>query len=455
MAAEFGQIQRQEQSLVLTAQLKRSLEILQAASLDLEHIVAAELKSNPLLEEIPPDDFERPQTVGESADDDFGGIDEPSQNSDADKEQKTRDFILNSLPDKTSLQEHLLQEANLDAATPEIAKAFENLAGSLDERGFLLPDALDNARAAGFDEKTVSAALELLRDSEPSGIGAFDMRDSLMLQLEHKGLSGSLAYRILEDRYDLLLKRKVAEIAELENRSPAAVEEAIGEIAKLHTSPASEYAAENERYIEPELTFFKNDDGIWDVEMSRDTLPRLRINPEYRKMAADGNVRPDERSYIKEKIRDGKSLMDAIEMRQKTLLKIGRAILEKQADFFERGKDALKPMTMQDVADEIGVHPTTVGRAVSEKYAQTPFGLFPLKSFFSGGYESSGGGEMSSAAVKNLIKKIVAEESPRAPLSDAKIADMLAEDGVNVARRTVAKYREELSIPPKSLRKRF
>ena len=142
-------------------------------------------------------------------------------------------------------------------------------------------------------------------------------------------------------------------------------------------------------------------------------------------------------------------------MRQKTLLKIGRAILEKQADFFERGRDALKPMTMQDVADEIGVHPTTVGRAVSEKYAQTPFGLFPLKSFFSGGYESSGGGEMSSAAVKNLIKKIVAEESPRAPLSDAKIADMLAEDGVNVARRTVAKYREELSIPPKSLRKRF
>ncbi len=455
MAAEFGQIQRQEQSLVLTAQLKRSLEILQAASLDLEHIVAAELKSNPLLEELPPDDFERPQTLGESREDDFDDIDAPPQNSDADKEQKTRDFILNSLPDKTSLQEHLLREANLDAATPEIAKAFENLAGSLDERGFLLPDALDNARAAGFDEKTVSAALELLRESEPSGIGAFDMRDSLMLQLEHKGLSGSLAYRILEDRYDLLLKRKVAEIAELENRSPAAVEEAIGEIAKLHTSPASEYAAENERYIEPELTFFKNDDGQWDVEMSRDTLPKLRINPEYRKMAADESIRPDERSYIKEKIRDGKSLMDAIEMRQKTLLKIGRVVLEKQADFFERGRDALKPMTMQDVADEIGVHPTTVGRAVSEKYAQTPFGLFPLKSFFSGGYESAGGGEMSSAAVKNLIKKIVAEESPRAPLSDAKIAEMLAEDGVNVARRTVAKYREELSIPPKSLRRRF
>ena len=159
MSAEFGQIQRQEQSLILTPQLKRSLEILQAASLDLEKIVAVELKKNPLLEEIPPEDFERPQTLGESADFDDDDFDAPAQSSDTEKEQKTRDFVLNSLPDKTSLQEHLLTEAKLDAATPEIAKAFENLAGSLDERGFLLPDALDNARAAGFDEKTINAAL--------------------------------------------------------------------------------------------------------------------------------------------------------------------------------------------------------------------------------------------------------------------------------------------------------
>lgn len=455
MSAEFGQIQRQEQSLILTPQLKRSLEILQAASLDLEKIVAVELKKNPLLEEIPPEDFERPQTLGESADfddDDFGA---PAQSSDTEKEQKTRDFVLNSLPDKTSLQEHLLTEAKLDAATPEIAKAFENLAGSLDERGFLLPDALDNARAAGFDEKTINAALDLLRDSEPSGIGAFDMRDSLMLQLEHKGMENSLAYRILADRFDLLLKRKVEEIAELENRSPADVERAIGEIAKLHTSPASEYAAEDEKFIVPELVFYRDDDGVWHVDEAKDASPRLRITPDYRKLAADERVRPEERAYIREKIRDGKFLMDAVDLRRKTILKIGRAILERQSGFFENGRDALKPMTMQDVADEIGVHATTVGRAISEKYAQTPHGLLPLKFFFSGGYESADGGGLSSESVKNMIRKIVSEESPRAPLSDSKIAEMLAEDGVSVARRTVAKYREELGIPAKTLRKRF
>ncbi len=459
MASEFRQVQRQEQSLVLTPQLKRSLEILQAASLDLSKIIEAEIKNNPLLEEAPPEDYaDKPETLGESADfDDTDAADDyaAQAKSDSYNEQKRRDFILNSLPDRKSLQEHLLGEANLDAKSESVVRAFANLAGSLDERGFLLPDAIDNARSAGFDDKTVADALDLLRGSDPPGIGAFDMRDSLMLQLERKNMGSSLAYRIMENHYALLLKRKVAEIAELENTSPENVEAAIGEIAKLNTSPASEYAAETEKIVLPELLFYKDDDGIWRVELSNDCLPRFRINPEYRKMAADGKMRPDELSYIREKIRDGKMLMEAVDMRQKTILKIGQAVLKRQADFFENGRDSLRPMTMQDVADDIGVHPTTVGRAISEKYAQTPFGVFPLKFFFSGGYESTGGGSLSSESVKNMIRKIIDDESPRSPLSDSKIAELLAEEGVNIARRTVAKYREELGIATKALRRRF
>lgn len=454
MSAEFRQIQKQEQTLALTPQLKRSLEILQAASLDLVKIIDAELKNNPMLEETDYDEFaERPETLGGTPEEDAEDYGESNHNFD--KEQKNRDFFLNSLPDKKSLQEHLIIEAELDAKNERIAKAFVNLIGSLDERGFLLPDAIDTARAAGFDKKTIDEAVSLLRNCDPPGIGAFDMRDSLMLQLERKNLSAALPYRILESHYELLLKRKVEEIAELENKTPSDVENAIAEIAKLKTSPAADYTAETERFIFPELVFYKDENDIWRVDTVKDRVPRLRINPEYRRLIMDGNMRPEEQSYIREKIRDGKFLMDAVEMRQKTLLKIGQTILQKQIDFFENGKDALKPMTMQDVADVVELHPTTVGRAISDKYAETPFGLLPLKFFFSGGYESSGGESLSSESVKNKIKKIVEEESPRSPLSDSKIAKILAEDGVAVARRTVAKYRDELGIAPKNLRKRF
>ncbi len=459
MASDFRQIQRQEQSLVLTPQLKKSLEILQAPSLQLREIIDAELAVNPLLEEISFDtSIERPQTIGKKSEQDFDEFDDHSENdetSDFNSEQIKRDFILNSIPDHRSLQEHLLNEAALDAKDEKIAKAFINLTGSLDERGFLLPDALENARASGIDEASLQQALELLRDSEPSGIGAFDMRDSLMLQLKHNGRSGSLAYRILDDHYLLLMKRKVEEIAEFENRSPSEVELAISEIAKLNTSPASEFDVQEEKFISADVIFYKTPDGDWSVNLSNDDIPRLQINSEYRKMVATGKMRPEELSYVKEKIRDGKQLLEAIEMRKKTIEKIALAIIAKQPDFFENGTDALKPMTMRDIAEMINVHPTTVGRAVSEKYAQTPFGLLPLKIFFSGGYESDNGKEISSESVKNKIAKIIEDESPQSPLSDSQIAELLAKDGVNVARRTIAKYREELGIASKNLRKRF
>ena len=454
MSADFKQIQGQEQSLALTPQLKRSLEILQAGALELREIVDAELNTNPLLEELPFDVADKPQTIGENpyADDDF---DDSPQNQSTQDDQSARDFVLNSIPDKQSLQEYLLNEANLDAKNQNVVTAFIRLTGALDERGFLSADAIENAKNAGSDEKSIQEALELLRESEPSGIGAFDMRDSLMLQLEHKQLGNSLAYRILDTHYQLLIKRKVEEIAKLENRTTADVEKAIAEIAKLHTSPASEFEQQVEAYISPDLIFFQTPDGDWDCELSRENSPRLQINQEYRKMAMLGKLRPDEQAYIKEKIKDGKLIMDAIEMRQKTLQKIGKAIIAKQTEFFENGIDALKPMKMQDIATLLDLHATTIGRAIAEKYAQTPVGLFPLKMFFSGGYESETGESVSSKSIKNKIAELIADESTHSPLSDSKIAEILSAEGVQIARRTVAKYREELGIAPKNLRKRY
>ena len=449
--ADIRQSMRQEQTLALTPQLKKSLEILQAQSLELSKIIDQELKTNPMLEDMSAENVgERPETIGNDYEDyDFQNY----RSTEAD--QRARDFFLNSIPHRPSLREYLLREANLEAESPKVAGALDALIGSMDERGFLSADALENARNEGFSETEIQDALKILRSAEPSGIGAFDMRDCLLIQLDRKGLRDSLAYKILDARFELLMRRRVAEIAELEDVAPEDVEDAISEIAKLNTSPASEFAQEDEKYISPDIFYKKDADGIWHAELSGDHIPKLRINPEYRQMMADGKLRKEEASYVKEKIRDGKFLMDSIAQRQKTLLRIGDAILERQIDFFEKGKDAVKPMTMQDVADMVELHPTTVGRAVSEKYAQTPYGLLPLKFFFSGGFEAVGGDSFASVSVKNKIKKIVEDESARAPLSDAKIADMLAEDGINIARRTVAKYREELGIAPKNLRKRF
>lgn len=454
------QTQRAEQGLALTPQLKKSLEILQASALDLAGEVSAQLRTNPLLEDVSADGFaDRPQSVGEPADGEFSDFDDgygESAGSDAARESAARrDFALNSIPDKISLREHLLNEANLDAPSEGAAKAFAFFAGELDDRGFLPREAAARAEEIGFSKEDAEAAIKLLRESDPPGIGAFDMRDSLMLQLERKGMGGSLAHRILESRYDLLMKRKVSEIARLENSGEAEVEAAIGEIAKLSTSPAHEFARDDDRFVYADVAYKKTPEGAWTAELTNEYVPKLRINQEYRKMASDAAVTRDEAAYISSKIREGKFIIEAIEHRQKTLLKIALAILELQPEFFERGTGALKPMTMQDVADLVGVHATTVGRAVSEKYAETPFGILPLKSFFGAGYDSGSGGGVASSSVKERIRAIVGGESPRAPLSDSKIAEILSSEGVDIARRTVAKYREELGIAPKNLRRRF
>ena len=300
MATEMGQSQRIEQGLAITPQLKRSLEILQAPTLDLHDMIVNELQTNPILEEISPAEIpEKPESVGENPDD-FDGEDlQPSQNNQSD-EQLKRDFVLNSIPDTQSLREYLLNESKLDAENARVAEAFEALVGAMDDRGFLDADAVENAVSKGFDEKIVRQALDMLRNSSPSGIGAFDIRDSLMLQLEHKHMGNSLAYKILEDHFDLLLKRRVNEIAEIENRTVEDVENAISEIAKLSTSPAIDFAEDTERYITPDIVY-KKENQAWTAELTNEYIPKLRINPEYRQMIAEGKLRKDAESYVKEK----------------------------------------------------------------------------------------------------------------------------------------------------------
>ncbi len=458
MSIEIKQSLKNEQSLTLTPQLKRSLEILQAPTLELAKIIEQELRTNPMLEEVDPSEYASAQSIGDDGYDDNSDLEDGALQADIrcdENAQKSKDFLLNSIPDKISLQEHLLETAAMDAENAKVAGAFASLAGSLDERGFILPDAIERTIAEGFDKDTVDAALKLLRNCDPPGIGADDMRDSLMIQLKRKGMEDSLAYKILENHFGLLMKRKVADIAEKEAKDVSDVESAILEISKLSTSPASKFDEEHARYAVPDIIYRKDENGDYTVELSREYTPRLKINSDYRRMVLEGKLRSSDESYVREKIRDGKNFMDALEQRKKTLMRIAQSILERQRRFFNDGLSSLKPMTMQDLSEELGLHATTIGRAIAEKYAETPFGILPLKFFFAGGYKSGDGESVACSSVKNRIKKIISAEFPKSPLSDAKIASILAEENIAVARRTVAKYREELGIAPKNLRRRY
>lgn len=446
--------QRIEQGLNLTPAQKRSLEILQKPVLELGRYIQQQLNTNPILEVDESYDTQKPETVGENPDEDFAEeASYTTPKSEAAQEQARRDFILNSQTDKPRLGEDLIKEARIDAPTKKIADAFEFLVENLDERGFLPEDILEQAKAAGHSSEDADAALEMLQKSPPAGIGARNLRESFMIQLRAKGMEETLAYRILADCYQLLLKRRVDKIAQAECRSVDDVERAIDEIAKLNPSPASDYGDDEPQLLIPDVEYYKDESGNWDARLTNQCLPKLRISPEYRQMVADGELDTQAQSYVREKIRDGKMLIEAIRQRQTTLLKIARAILARQPRFFEDG--TLTPMTRQDIADDVDLHATTVGRAITGKCADTPYGVVEFKNFFTSGLENDAGTGVSSNTVKEKIRDIVAGEDPQNPLSDEKISRELVRLGLNAARRTVAKYREELGIAPKTLRKRF
>ncbi len=471
MEQKLGQSQKLEHGLALTPQLRKSLEILQSSAIDLEDIVRRELEANPLLEEatrkdsmIEPLEVSKPNNdeKEEAFDSETNAFDEDSsldtvENFDSLESgnlNSKRDFFFNNITETESLQTHLLTQARIDCGNEEVCKAFDYILGLLDERGFLPENCISEAVTSGHRESAVLEAIDLLQDMEPVGIGAFDMRQSMLLQLDKKNLHSSLEYKILDSCYDLLLKRKVDEIASKFGCKAADIENAINEISKLSTSPARDFAEPQAGYITIDLIAYKASSGTWQAKLTDEYVPKLRINNEYRAMISKGGLDKSAQDYIKDKTKDGKFIIEAIENRQSTLKSVADAICLRQHDFFEHGKLKLKPLTMKDIADDLGIHATTVSRAVSEKYMQTPFGVFMLKSFFTHALETDGE-DVSNSAVKAKIEEIVKNEIPQKPLSDAQIVEILKGHNMPLARRTVAKYREALGIAPKSLRKRF
>lgn len=481
--------QRQTQSLVLAPQLRQSLKILQVAALDLRSVIQEELQANPTLEELPMDgmsldkerdassesgadadgpadsdttesreelDFSKEFEILNKLDEDWrdhmasaGGA-QPYTTEDAEKRQ----HFFDSLVTVTSLQEHLMQQAELADLAPQALDAMRYLVGSLNDRGFLTQAPPDIGLQTNLPLTAVQDAVKLLKTFDPTGIGAQSIEECLLIQLAAKGRRDSMAARIVHDHFDLLSRRRIPEIARKLGAHSDDVQVAIEEIGSLDPAPGRRFAEDNNRVVVPDVTVEKDGDK-WVISLNSDYIPRLRISNTYREMIAKGTLSKQERDYLRERIRSGKFLINSIEQRQQTIERITREIIKVQERFFENGVSHLKPLTMTQIADAVGVHETTVSRAIANKFIQTPHGVFDLKFFFTPGYQADSGASVSNKSVKEMIHELITVEDRSKPLSDQEIVAKLQEKGINIARRTVAKYREELGLLPSNLRRDY
>ena len=480
--------QRQTQSLVLAPQLRQSLKILQVAALDLRSVIQEELQNNPTLEEMPMEgvSLDKEQTDKSNEVGENGSSETPEQHEEMDfsnskeyeilsklnedwrdhmaqaggsqpytsEDAEKRQHFFDSLVTETSLQEHLMQQADLADMPPKVLEAMRYLVGSLDDRGFLTQSAPDIALQTNLPLDVVQQAIKLLKNFEPAGISCQNIAESLIQQLIAKGRSDSLAARILRDHFALLSRRRIPEIARKLGSHMDDVQVAIEEIGTLDPAPGRRFADDNNRVVVPDVTVEK-DGEEWKIILNNDYIPRLRISNTYRELIAKGTLSKQEREYLRERMRSGKFLINSIEQRQQTIERITREIIKVQTDFFEKGVSKLRPLTMTQIADVVGVHETTVSRAIANKYIHTPHGVFDFKYFFTPGYQADNGASVSNTSVKDMINDLIAGEDRSHPLSDQEIVGKLQEKGINIARRTVAKYREELGLLPSNLRRDY
>jgi RNA polymerase sigma-54 factor len=496
MAQGLQLSQRLTQSLVLAPQLQQSLALLQAPTLELKALVEQELQQNPVLEEAtvaeveqqdketgetPPNEAADPaeppadlafdpasdKASGEPVDDfqaefdrlvqldqewrdHFAQTNFPMRASAEDEEK--RQFMFDSLVAGTSLQEVLLEQVRESSIPQESWPVAEMLIGNIDEYGYLKASLDELASSTGLPPEKILEVLKVVQSFDPVGVGARDLRECLMLQLERSNQRETLEYRIVRDFMEALGKRRIPEIARGTGTEVDEVQDALENIARLEPRPGRAYLADNDQYILPEVFVHRSGDEFV-VSTNNEHIPHLRISNAYKDLMSQGGNTSEVRNYIREKIRAGKFLIKSLHQRQQTILNIAREIVNRQRDFMEKGVSALKPLTMVQIAEVVGVHETTVSRAVSGKYMQTPQGVFEMKYFFTAGIQTANGDGMSNTSVKDMIEEIFKNENSAKPLSDQEVVRMLQAKGIVIARRTVAKYRTELNILPSNLRK--
>lgn len=508
MAQGLQLSQRLTQSLVLAPQLQQSLALLQAPTLELKALVEQELQQNPVLEEgasqepelqekeAPESDKDtekeaeapEPAESSESPDDSEPDFDSSPEKAEAEREpaddfeaeferlvqldqewrdhfsqtnlpikasaeeEEKRQFMFDSLVVGTSLQEMLLTQVRESSLPEEQWPIAEMVIGNIDEYGYLKASLEELSSSTGLEQEKILAVLKVIQTFDPAGVGARDLRECLLLQLERADQRDTLEYRIVDEFMDALGKRRIPEIARGTGQTVDDVQAALERIARLEPRPGRAFLPDNDQYILPEVFVQKVGDDF-SVTTNNEHIPHLRISNTYKDLMSQRENSAEVRNYIREKIRAGKFLIKSLHQRQQTILNIAKEIVRRQRDFMEKGVAHLKPLTMVQVAEVVGVHETTVSRAVSGKYMQTPQGLFEMKYFFTAGIQTASGDGLSNTSVKDMIAEIFKKEDTTKPLSDQEVVKMLQDRGIVIARRTVAKYRTELNILPSNLRK--
>ncbi len=499
MALGLQQTQRLGLSQVLAPQLQQSLALLQAPTLELKALVERELQQNCVLEEVtnlsteveitdktssreddtsaaadpaePPKDMiydpaqEKP---GGGPDDHLEadwqklqqidsewrerGLQSNGASRPSEEEEERRQFIMDSLVSKSSLHDNLLEQVRTSDMTPEQIEIAELIVGNIDDHGYVKSSIEELALNHQKPIEMVGEVLKMIQTFQPPGVGARDLRECLLLQLERSERQESLEYKIIDKFMEALGRRRLPEMAKGLDVTVDEIQDAMESIAKLDPKPGRAFSPDINQYVVPEVFVTKLGDE-YQVTTNNDPVPQLRISNYYKDLMTQAESSSDVRDYIREKIRAGKFLIRSLHQRQQTITNIAREIVARQRDFMEHGVGALRPMTMVQVADVVHVHETTVSRAVSGKYMQTPQGIFEMKYFFTSGISTSDGGIMSNTSVKDIISDIFSAENRAKPLSDQEVVKILAERQIMIARRTVAKYRDELNILPSNLRK--
>jgi len=476
----LSQTQSQRMQLILAPQLRQSLEMLQVPVLELQTLIQNELQQNPTLEEEVTDSTDRLEVEpnkpdAEEANNVEGDIDEQfealaklddewreyfqqskSASSYSSDDAARRQFFLDSLTIPESLQDHLNIQLNLAGlnGNGEDLQIGELLLGSINDDGYLTTSLEEISESTGFAIEDVQRMLALVQEFDPVGVGARDLKECLLLQLKRLGSEDSLAGKIVNDHLDSLATHKYNDIGRAVKEPAEEVHKAAQFIATLEPKPGRPFTSTSTTYVLPEV-IVQRDNGKYTVTLNNEQIPHLRISRHYRTLMADKSTSTDVKSYIREKIRAGEFLIKSIGQRQQTISRIANEIVNVQEDFLEHGVSHLRPLTMAEIAGKLGIHETTVSRAIASKYMQTPRGTFDMKYFFTPGFKTSDGRQVSNKTIKDAIVQLVNGEEISNPLSDQQMVDILKDRGTKVARRTIAKYREELKILPSHMRKRM
>jgi RNA polymerase sigma-54 factor len=457
------------QKQILTPGLVQMVSVLALNRLELREMINQEMVANPMLEEIGDDGLASenysdeafvkaetekvPETEAANPFDEFDITSFFNQYLDAgggenhrEREEIERPSFEKFLSSPQRLADHLTWQLSVTICEEKVREIAETIIGNLDENGYLTATLEEIAQSANFNMEDVEEALAVVQEFDPVGVAARDIRECLLLQLKAFDPENTLARQVVSDHLKHLQNNQLKEIARALNRPVELVKRAVEVIKKLDPRPGLRYNQTEPRLVEPDVYIRKVDDE-WQVFMNEDDLPQLRLSPVYRRLLARDAADREVRNYVKERFTAAVQLMKNIEQRKHTILRVCQAIVRRQYEFLDHGIDSIKPMMIKEVAEEVGVHPSTVSRAVASKYAHTPQGVFELRYFFSESVNGPQGGGVSLLTLKRRVKRMIEEEDSTHPLTDEQIAKRLEEEGIHVTRRTVAKYREDLRIP--------